>query len=83
MTFVGSIIVFSLALVGIAFTALLLASGWNTLRDEVVPGFRSNPPRARSLALTFLGVVLPILLIAAFTAYFAIWLLGMLLAADA
>ena len=83
MRFVGSIIVFGLALVGIAFTALLLVSGWNALREEVMPGFRSNPPRARSLALTLLGVVLPILLIAAFTAYFAIWLLGMMLDAGA
>ncbi len=67
-----------LALAGIIVTAILLVSGWNALGEELLPGFRIDPPRARSLALALLGVVLPILLLAAFTTYFAIWLLRMM-----
>ena len=67
-----------LALAGIIVTAILLVSGWNALGEELLPGFRIDPPRARSLALILLGVVLPILLLAAFTTYFAIWLLRMM-----
>ncbi len=67
-----------LALAGIIVTAILLVSGWNALGEELLPGFRIDPPRACSLALTLLGVVLPILLLAAFTTYFAISLLRMM-----
>ena len=76
---VGWIVVLGLALLAIAFTALLLASGWNAVREELWPGFRMDPPRPRSLALTLLGVVLPVLLIAALTTYLAIWLLGLIM----
>ena len=76
----GLIGVASLALVSITFTALLLVSGWNALREELVPGFRSNPPRLRAVALTLLGVALPVLLTAALTGYFAIWLFGIVAA---
>ena len=78
MPLVGSMVALGLALTGIIVTAILLVSGWNALGEELLPGFRIDPPRARSLALTLLGVVLPILLLAAFTTYFAIWLLRMM-----
>ncbi len=74
----GSMVALGLALAGIIVTAILLVSGWNALSEELLPGFRIDPPRARSLALTLLGVVLPNLLLAAFTTYFAIWLLRMM-----
>ena len=67
-----------LALAGIIVTAILLVSGWHALGEELLPGFRIDPPRMRALALTLLGVVLPILLLAAFTTYFAIRLLRMM-----
>ncbi len=78
MALVGSIVALGLALAGIIVTAILLVSGWNALGEELLPGFRIDPPRLRSLALALLGVVLPILLLAAFTTYFAIWLLRMM-----
>ena len=80
MVFVGGIIAFLLALAAIVFTAILLVSGWNALREEIFPNFRVSPPRPPTVALTLLGVVLPVVLIAAFTAYLAIWLIGMFIA---
>ena len=80
MTFLGAVIAFLLALTAIAFTAILLVSGWNALREEIMPNFRVAPPRPRTLGLALLGVVLPVVLTAAFTAYLAIWLIGMFIA---
>ena len=78
MQLIAGVVVVALALVAIGFTAILLARGWNALREELAPGFRIDPPRPRSLILALLGVLLPVLLLAAFTTYFAIWLLRML-----
>ena len=77
---VGSVVAAGLALLAILFAAILLISGWHALRGELLPGFRIDPPRPRSVGLAVLGVLLPILLIAAFTAYLAAWLLGTLIA---
>ncbi len=73
----GILAALAIALLAMTFTALLLVSAWNAFRDELTPGFRIARPGARSLLLTLLGLLLPLALIAAFTTYLAIWLLGM------
>jgi len=74
---VGIVSTFALVLFVIAFTALLLVSGWNGLREELIPGFHIKPPSSRTVFLTFLGVALPLLLLAAFTTFLAVSMLGM------
>ncbi len=71
MVVVGSILVLAAAVLALAVAGLTLWSGWRAFRDELIPGFRTVPPRPRSLILTALGVVLPLLVIAAFTLYLA------------
>lgn len=67
MAFIGIIGVIVLAVVVLSVALLTLWSGWRAYRDELRPGFRSNPPGVRSIALTLVGVVVPVLVIAAFT----------------
>jgi hypothetical protein len=67
-----------MALVGIILAALLLASGWNALREEILPGFRMAPPGLRSLLLVLVGLLLPIGLLAVFSGYFAVEALSLL-----
>jgi hypothetical protein len=76
MAIIGSIVLLVGALLAATFTALLLVSGWNAIREELVPGFRIDPPGPRSITLIAIGAVLPVVLIAAFITYFAIRLLG-------
>ncbi|HEX6289223.1 MAG TPA: hypothetical protein VFZ66_08535 [Herpetosiphonaceae bacterium] len=75
MTIIGVVLVLGLAVVAAGAAGLMLWSGWLALKDEVLPGFRMVRPNPGSLVLTALGVVLPILMIAAFTLYLAIWML--------
>jgi hypothetical protein len=75
----GALVVVALALVAIIFTALLLASSWNALREELLPSFRIDPPGLRAICVTLFGMVLPVILTALFTGYLAIWVLRMLL----
>lgn len=49
--------------------------GWRALRGELLPGFRTVPPRPRTVALTIVGVLIPVLAIVAFTVYLAAQLL--------
>ena len=79
MSIGGSILVLGLALVAVVFTALLLTSAANGLREELWPGSRRAPPSPRTIALALFGAVLPVLLIAVLTAFLAAWLLGMLM----
>ncbi len=76
MIILGLLGLASVALLAITFTALMLVSAWNALREELVPGFRIDPPDLRSIGLALIGLVLPVALIAAFSAFCAIWLLG-------
>ena len=75
----GALVVIVLALVAIIFTALLLVSSWNALREELLPSFRIDPPGLRTIAMALIAIVLPVILTALFTGYLAIWVLGMLL----
>ena len=81
MAVVGSILVLAAALLALGVAGLTLWSGWSAFRDELLPGFRTVPPRPRSLILTVLGVVLPLFAIAAFTLYLAGVLVQLSLAA--
>jgi hypothetical protein len=75
----GAVVVVALALVAIIFTALLLASSWNALREELLPSFRIDPPGLRAIGVALVGLVLPVILLTLFTGYLAIWVLRMLL----
>ena len=75
----GALVVAGLALVAIIFTALLLVSSWNALREELLPNFRIDRPGVRAIGIALAGLVLPVILTALFTGYLAIWVLGMLL----
>ena len=75
----GALVVVALALVAIIFTALLLVSSWNALREELLPNFRIDPPGLRAIGVALIAMVLPVILTALFTGYLAIWVLGMLL----
>jgi hypothetical protein len=80
MAVVGAVLAFGMALVGAVLTALLLASGWNALREEILPGFRIESPGLRSLALVLIGLLLPVGLLAVFSGYFAVEALSLLFA---
>jgi hypothetical protein len=75
----GAVVVVALALVAIIFTALLLASSWNALREELLPSFRIDPPGLRAIGMALVGLVLPVILLTLFTGHLAIWVLRMLL----
>lgn len=75
MVVLGFVLILALVALSLAVAAVSLWSGWRALRDEVLPGFRSNPPGPGALVLTLLGVVLPLLAIAVFTLYLALVLL--------
>jgi heme/copper-type cytochrome/quinol oxidase subunit 2 len=81
MVFIGIVGVVVLAVVVLAVAIVTLWSGWRAYRDELQPGFRSNPPGPRSIVLTVLGVVLPVLVIAAFTILTTLALFGLALRA--
>lgn len=73
----GTIVVV-LALVALAFAVLLLISGWNGMREELLPSFRIDPPGPRTLSITLIGIVLPVILIALFCGYLALRLIELL-----
>jgi hypothetical protein len=75
----GAVILAVLALIALCFTALLLVSGWNGVRDELVRGFRIDPPGLRGLGLAAIGMLLPVASIAILTGYLAVWLIGLIL----
>ena len=79
---VGLIIAGVLALLSAGFTALLLVSAFNALREVLWPDFRRLPPGPAGLGLTLLGFALPALLTALLTAYLAVWLLRVIAAAS-
>ena len=79
MTVLGSILIVSAALLSLLVAGLTLWSGWRAFQDELIPGFRTVPPRPRSVVLTALGVVLPLAAIAAFTFYLAVVLVQLAL----
>lgn len=81
MVVVGVLGVAVLAMIALAVAGVTLWSGWRAAQDELLPGFKTRPPGARSLSLTLLGVVLPVLVIAAFTLYLTIALLQLAVAA--
>ena len=68
-----------LALIALIFTALLLVSGLNGVREELLPQFRIDPPGPRGLSLALIGMLLPVTLIVLFTGYLAVWIIGLLL----
>jgi hypothetical protein len=74
----GVLVVVALALVAIIFTALLLVSSWNGIREELLPTFRIDPPGLRAIGMALIGMVLPVILTALFTGYLAIWVLGLI-----
>ena len=74
MAIIGVILVLGFAVVAVAVAGLMLWSGWLALKDEVLPGFKTVRPGPGAIALTVIGVILPIVLIAAFTLYLGIWL---------
>jgi hypothetical protein len=74
MTIIGVLLVLGLAVGAIGAAGLMLWSGWLALRDEVLPGFKSVRPGPGSIALTLIGVVGPIIVIAVFILYLAIWM---------
>ena len=78
MAIAGVLVLVLLALIALAVTLLLVASGWNAVHGELLRGFRIDPPRPRDLALSLLGIIAPVLLTAAFTGYLALWLIGMI-----
>lgn len=75
----GALVMGVLALIALVFTALLLVSAWSGVRDELLPGFRSDPPGPGSLSLALIGMLLPVLLIVLFTGYLAVWIIGQLM----
>ena len=75
MALIGALLVWGAAALAVGVAALTLWSGWLALRDELLPGFRTRPPGPRSIALTALGVLLPLVAISAFTLYLAVILL--------
>lgn len=81
MTIIGAVLNLGFAVVAVAAAAVVLWSGWVTLRDEVRPGFKSVRPGPGSIVLTLLGVVFPVVMIALFTLYLAIWLINVSFAA--
>jgi hypothetical protein len=75
MAIVGFVLILGAVALAVAVAAITLWSGWRAFQDELIPGFRTVPPRPRTLVLTLVGVVLPLLAIAVFTLYLAITLL--------
>jgi hypothetical protein len=74
VTIIGVVLVLGLAVVAIGAAGVMLWTGWLALRDEVLPGFKMVRPGPGSIALTLIGVVVPILMIGTFSLYLAIWL---------
>lgn len=81
MGVLSSILMLGAALVSLFVAGLTLWSGWQAFHDELLPGFRTVPPRPRSVVLTVLGFVLPLAAIAAFTLYLAAVLVQLSLSA--
>lgn len=81
MAVLGSILILGAALLSFVVAGLTLWGGWRAFHDELLPGFRTVPPRPRSVVLTALGVVLPLIAIAAFTCYLAVVLIQLSLSA--
>ncbi len=75
MVIVGFVLVLGAVALAVGVAGIMLWSGWRAFKDELIPGFRTVPPRPRSLVLTLVGVVLPLLFIVAFTLYLAVTLL--------
>lgn len=75
----GTIVMGVLALIALVFTALLLVSAWYGAREELLPGFRIAPPGPGGLGLALIGMLLPVLLLALFTGYLAVWIIGQIL----
>ncbi len=74
MLITGTLLALGAAGLALAVAGVTLWGGWLALRDELVPGFRTVPPRPRSILLTGIAVLLPIVAIAAFTLYLAVTL---------
>ncbi len=72
MVITGMLLALAAAGLSVALAAVTLWSGWLALRDELLPGFRTVPPRPRSILLTGIAVLLPICAIALFTLYLAV-----------
>jgi hypothetical protein len=81
VTIIGVVLVWGFALAALAVAGLMLWSGWLAFKEELLPGFKVSPPSPGSIALTLLGVALPIVVTAIFTLYLAIWLVQSGLAA--
>lgn len=81
MVLVGAVLVLVFALIALGVAGLTLWSGWTAFRDELQPGFKTVPPGPRSISLTVLGVVVPVLAIVIFTLYLAVELVRLAIAA--
>ncbi len=75
MAFIGFLLALGIAALAVVIAGVTLWSGWRALDEEIRPNFKTSPPGPRSIVLTFIGVVLPLLMIAAFTLYLAVWVL--------
>lgn len=75
MAVIGFILILGAVVLAVAVAVITLWSGWRAFQDELIPGFRTVPPRPHAIVLTFIGVVLPLLAIAVFTLYLAVTLL--------
>lgn len=81
MTIIGAVLNLGFAAIAVAAAAVVLWSGWLALRDEIRPGFKSVRPGPGGIVLTLIGVVFPVVMIALFTLYLAIWLINVSFAA--
>jgi hypothetical protein len=81
VTIIGVLLVWVFAIVALGVTGLMLWSGWLAFKDELLPGFKVSRPGPGGIALTLIGVALPIVITAIFTLYLAIWLVQSSLAA--
>lgn len=72
MIVLGSLLVLVFALIALGVTGLMLWSGWLAVQDELRPDFKRRPPGPRTLSLTLIGVILPVIVIAVFTLYLAV-----------
>lgn len=81
MMVLGALLVLVFAVIAIAVAVLTLWSAWLAYRDELQPGFKTAPPGARSITLTVLGVLVPVLVVVFFTIYLAIELIRLAVAA--
>ncbi len=72
MVVIGTLLALAAAGLAVAVAGVTLWAGWLALRDELLPGFRTVPPRPRSILLTGVAVLLPLVAIALFTLYLAV-----------